>query len=133
MVCFIPFLAHLQDVCPASLLREWFVSWKKRWPDHGAGPLFCVTTGTDLKALSYDGWRKTLGSFFMSSSIGTHSLRKGGTKWFCHVANVPEDVVQAQGGWASRDVMTLIYSKLSDDERAATLFKAANVSLASIS
>ena len=101
----------------------------RNWNARSAGPRFCVTVASDLRPLSYDNWRKTLSQHFHDKGIGTHSLRKGGTKWFSHVAKVPEDVVQAQGGWASKDVMQMVYSKLSDEERAVAISKAASTSI----
>ena len=38
---------------------------------------------------------------------------------------VPDEVVQAQGGWASREVMNNVYTKLTDRERAVAIAGAA--------
>ena len=132
MVCFIPRVPTLGLLCPVHLLSRWFACWSNRWKSVKSGPLFCVTTSSELKPISYDAWRKTLTSFFQAKEIGTHSLRKGGTQWYSRVARVPESIIQAQGGWSSRDVMEAVYNRPSDLERAASLSQLASASSASL-
>ena len=81
-----------------------------------ASPLFAVTGAVSLpKPVSPDSWRKTLGAFFSDAQVSSHSLRRGGASWYVHEAQVDESVVQAQGGWASAEVMRTFYSQSSPE------------------
>ena len=65
-------------------------------------------------------------------TVGTHSLRKGGAHWYTHVAGLSEDIVQAQGGWSSLEVLRAVYSKHTEQERKAlTLDAVSNVPIPS--
>ena len=61
---------------------------------------------------------------FASSAIGTHSLRKGGAHWFRNTAKIPDDVTQAQGGWADPKTMRAVYSALTEAERRSVILSA---------
>ena len=82
---------------PASLLEAWVEVWDARFGIID-GPLFAVTTGATPKAVSADGWRKTLKANITGADVSSHSCRKGGATYWVHVASLPADVVQAQGG-----------------------------------
>ena len=63
--------------------------------------------------------------FFRSDNTGTHSFRKGGATWLQHTAGVPEEVVQAQGGWACKDTMQRVYTGFTLERRRAVLLSQA--------
>ena len=86
MTCWLPEIASLGDLCPHRLLTTWLVCRQTHWPESMSGPFFCVSSSKEIKAVSYDSWRKSLQTHFAHDGmIGTHSLRKGGG----HLANVP--------------------------------------------
>ena len=61
--------------------------------------------------VSSDNWRKHWTKKMSGdATVGTHSLRKGGAKWYRAAGDCPEDAVQVQGGWAPRETMQKIYS-----------------------
>jgi hypothetical protein len=125
MVCWIPRVPDLGDVCPFALLSRWLELWDRCFGDIPESPLFCVTGRPGARAVSYDSWRKSLAAFFGDRSVGTHSLRKGGAQWFRNELGVREDVVQAQGGWASVEVMRRVYAEIPAAARRSLLVGAA--------
>ena len=68
-------------------------------------PLFVSTTASEPKAISSDSWRKAVGAHFRESTVSTHSWRRGGAAWYIHEAEVPEEIVQALGGWVDVETM----------------------------
>jgi hypothetical protein len=54
-------------------------------------------------------------------SVGTHSLRKGGASWLKFHMMVLDDVVQAQGGWATAETMNKFYSTFPEEAQHAGL------------
>jgi len=123
MTCWIPAMPQRGDLCPVRLLRRWWLLRRTTWPEQG-GMLFCVTGKREVRAQSYDSWRKSVATHFASSSVGTHSLRKGGAHWFRTQTDVPEDALQAQGGWADPETMRAIYAALTEEERRAAILRA---------
>ena len=117
MVCWLPKIASLGDLCPHHLLTTWFVCRQSYWPQAETGPLFCVSCAKEPKTVSYDSWRKSLTAHFSNEirSIGTHSLRKGGAAWLKYHAMMPNEVVQAQGGWATTEVMQRFYALFPEE------------------
>ena len=128
MKCWLPRLPSLGHLCPASLLQLWCDEWDHWWqPAIGNGPLFSVTGGELPKMMSYDSWRKVVTPSLHGNSVkdvGSHSLRKGGAVWLKTQCRLSEDIVQAQGGWSSPEVMRKFYAGLSDDERRCQLVQA---------
>ena len=113
-------------LCPAALLDIWCAEWDSCWDTVGDGPLFFVTGGSFLKAMSYDSWRKAVAlGLSNASGVGTHSLRKGGALWWKSSGLVPDEVIQAQGGWSSPDVMRAFYTKFSDGQLRRLLLEGA--------
>ena len=126
MACWLPKIASLGDLCPNHLVNTWLVCRAHQWPESATGPLFCVAIAVAPKAVSYDSWRKALHSHFsdQSKKIGTHSLRKGGATWLKFHALMPDDAVQAQGGWASVEVMRKFYASFPEGAQHAALEQA---------
>ena len=123
MTCWIPSIPQRGELCPVRLLQRWCLLRGKTWPGQ-EGALFCVTGKKEIRAQSYDSWRKRVAAHFASSAIGTHSLRKGGAHWFRNTAKIPDDVTQAQGGWADPKTMRAVYSALTEAERRSVILSA---------
>jgi len=117
MACWLPVLAHLRDLCPCALLRKWCRQRDAVWTPAAGEPLFCVTGSHTARQVSYDSWRKAVRSHILGNDVGTHSFRKGGAHWWKCICGLSDEVVQAQGGWASADTMRAFYAKFSDAER----------------
>jgi integrase len=114
MTCWLPKMQALGQLCPQLVLNTWLVARSEHW--NTGGPLFCVTNADTIKAVSYDSWRKSLTTHFKDSrTVGSHSLRKGGASWMKFQAMLPEEVVQAQGGWASMEVMRNFYASFPEE------------------
>ena len=125
MRCWIPRLPALGLCCPWWALKVWCAEWDSCWAKLGTGHLFC-TTGSEIpKQLSGDSWRKALTSVLAGPGVGSHSLRKGGARWWKFSCGLPDEVVQAQGGWATPECMRAYYSKLSEPERRTYMLQAA--------
>ena len=128
--CHVPQIPSLGEACPVKLLQGWLKTRTRMWPECHAGPVFCVTTAKVARHISADTTRKSLAAFFRSSSTGSHSLRKGGAHWWKVHGKVPEQLIQAQGGWSSPDVMRAVYARFDEQERLACFAgAAANVPL----
>ena len=70
----------------------------------------------------------------MGQWVASYSLRKGGASWFKFHTRLSDDIVQAQGGWATPDVMHKFYASYSDAELRTSVMSAvgsANVSVTS--
>ena len=70
----------------------------------------------------------------MGQWVASYSLRKGGASWFKFHTRLSDDIVQAQGGWATPDVMHRFHASYSDDELRTSVMStmgSANVSIAS--
>ena len=126
MACWLPKIASLGDLCPYHLVTTWLVCRHTHWPQSQTGPLFCVSSSLELKAVSYDSWRKSLLAYFTNDvkSIGTHSLRKGGATWLKYHALMSDEGVQAQGGWATAEVMHQFYARFPEAAQHAALEQA---------
>ena len=124
MRCWLPKLGDIGGLCPHRLLVRWCHVRDLAWPGHLDGPLFCVAGKPTASQLSYDSWRKAVTIALGSGEAGTHSLRKGGARWLKLRCNVPDEIVQAQGGCSSASVMLRFYAKFSDSERREQLLAA---------
>ena len=88
--------------------------------------MFCTITGSTKNVgnrISADSFRKSLAGHFPGNT-STHSLRKGGAKFFA-TADTPEQATMAQGGWRTSETMKTIYTTMSKDEVSAALRKSA--------
>ena len=91
------------------------------------GPLFYTTGKKALAPVSTDNWRKQWSQKAAADrTVGTHSLRKGGAKWYRSSGKCPVDAVQVQGGWAHRETMQKIYARETKDALRRQLHLAAN-------
>ena len=114
----VPKIPRLGLVCPFALLRGWAADWDRRWGGRSEPPpLFCTVGSGEARAVRYDQVRKLLQGVFGVEGVGTHSLRKGGAAWMRFDLKLDEEVVQSQGGWASRECMQQAYTVLSQDLR----------------
>ncbi len=127
MRCVLPRLPALGPQCPCDLLQRWLDCRARLWPDCPQGPLFCVTGAKNCRAVSADTMRRALASHFNRSEVGSHSLRKGGAHYWKVDCRAPEELIQAQGGWSSPEVMPAVYAKYSERERADILLRCASV------
>ena len=125
MRCWIPQLPSLGFCCPAQLLRNWCSHWDISWPNCTDGFLFCTTHTTQPKPMSADSWRKALALVITGPAVGSHSLPKGGARWWKFFCRLPDEVVQAQGGWSTPECMRAFYAKFSDSERKDLVVNAA--------
>ena len=114
MRCWLPRLPEDEALCPASLLSRWCAARDARWGSAPEGPLFCVAVGRPLRPMSYASFRRAVADSLCDPGVGTHSLRKGGAKWWKE-RGLPEEVVQAQGAWASAETMRAFYTRFSDE------------------
>ena len=121
MVCHIPRIESHPAVCPCHLLRVWLAQRDARWGSNPDAPLFCATHLTEPRAVSCDSFRRSFAQFFQTAAVGTHSLRKGGAHWYKTVCHLPEELVQAQGGWSAPETMRAFYTRFSDTERCDQL------------
>ena len=126
MTCWIPRIESLGNLCPFQLLTAWMVCRQQYWPHSESGNFFCVSSAKECRPVSYDSWRKSLHSHLAQgdSSIGTHSLRKGGASWLKYHMMMPDNAVQAQGGWASAEVMHKFYASFPEEARRSALERA---------
>ena len=129
MHCVIPSVASLGDSSPTTVLSKWldcradFIN-----NDNIDEPLFCTVAGTSSrigKAVSADSFRKAFGAV-CSGNTSTHSLRKGGARFYA-AAEAPEQATREQRGWRSSETMKRIYTSLTPDEVKLALHKAANL------
>lgn len=100
--------------CPAALLEAWVHVWDERFGNID-GPLFSVVAGASPKAVSTDSWRKIVKANIPGADVSSHSCRKGGATYWTHVVRLQPDVVQAQGGWATRAMLDNLYAKTPAD------------------
>ena len=126
MRCWIPRLPELGLCCPHYLLNNWCAHWDLNWKQAPDGFLFCTTHNNQPKAMSYDSWRKALQQNISGSHVGSHSLRKGGARWWRFDRQLPDDIVQSQGGWTTPDCMRAFYAKFSVSERRDIVISAAS-------
>ena len=124
-------MSQFCELCPFLLLQRWCAMRDEKWGTVGEEPLFCVTSADAPKHISYDSWRKAVAGA-AASNVGTHSLRKGGAHWLKISCGVPDDVVQAQGGWASLDTMRFVYARYTDNERRDCLLQRASASTSAL-
>ena len=126
MTCWLPRIPSLDDLCPFQLLTTWLICRQQYWPQHEVGHFFCVSSAKEIKAVSYDSWRKALQTHLAGEdrSVGTHSLRKGGASWLKFHMMMPDAAVQAQGGWATPEVMHKFYVSFPEEARHAALEQA---------
>ena len=117
MKCFVPAVPALGECCPVLLLRHWLAKRAEVWPDHAGGFVFAVSSAAHPKQLSSDTFRKALSGAFPGHATGTHSLRKGGAQWYKSRGNVPEQIIQFQGGWSSPECMRAVYTTFQENER----------------
>ena len=128
MNCLIPSIPSLGDNSPAQILLRWIearTSFQKSASI--TQPLFCTVSGnprTIGNKVSADSFRKLLTSHF-AGNTSTHSLRKGGARFFAK-AEAPEQATMFQGGWRTTESMRSIYTTLSKAETRVELHKAAN-------
>ena len=118
MVCIIQNIPNLNECSPAYLLHSWLqarVHFAKS--SQLTQPLFCTVTGSPKtigNKVSADSFRKALSSIFQGNT-STHSLRKGGAKFYAS-SDAPEQATMAQGGWRTSETMRSIYTSLSQAE-----------------
>lgn len=117
MNCFIPAIPQLGVCCPVRLLRDWQALRQSTWGGDPAACFFCVTGAFPAKATGDDTLRRALSAVCRDSTVGSHSLRKGGAHWWKTQGGVPEEVIQAQGGWSTPATMRAFYARFSDSER----------------
>ena len=124
MRCWLPRVEALGLCCPFSLLQRWLTLHADTWGHESCTPLFFVTNVNAPRPLSYDSWRRSLANVFRETAVGTHSLRKGGAHWLKVQCQVPDDIIQVQGGWASKETMCAIYARFTCDEQQSMLLTA---------
>ena len=130
MICLIPSIPILKECSPAQILHSWLetrVHFARS--SHSSQPLFCTVSGSPKtigNQVSADSFRKALSSIFQGNT-STHSLRKGGAKFFAS-SNTPEQATMAQGGWRTSETMRAIYTNLSRSEVHEAIKKSANIS-----
>ena len=129
MICLIPNIPILQDCSPAHLLHSWLQSRVHfARSSNGSQPFFCTVSGSPKtigNKVSADSFRKSLSSIFQGNT-STHSLRKGGAKFYA--SSAPEQATMAQGGWRTSDTMRSVYTTLSRSEVHEAIKKSANLS-----
>ena len=121
--CFFPSGAlTLFSHCPTTLLRNWASKRETMLAGRDATvlPFFCTTGATAGNEMSSDSWRKCVKNIFPEIGVSTHSFRKGGAQFWLHSAGIQEDIVQAQGGWADKELMKRIYATLPPAKIAFT-------------
>ena len=60
-----------------------------------------------------------------SGDVATHSLRKGGARFYS-AGDAPEQATMLQGGWRTTDTMRAIYTSMSQAEVCTAIHEAAN-------
>ena len=128
MHCVIPSIESLGQNSPSVILDNW-IKCRSEFAKSSSKdePLFCTIAGTPSKignAISADSFRKALGSFF-TGNTSTHSLRKGGARFYA-AADAPEQATRDQGGWRTSETMKEIYTALTPSEVKLALHTAAN-------
>lgn len=114
MQCIIPRILTLGAACPCAVLEDWARRWDAKWIPLGYtdGPLFFTTGKKTPLPVSYDvcrkAWKTGTGD---QGPLGTHSLRKGGAKWYRQSGTCTDDAIQIQGGWARKETMLRIYAR----------------------
>ena len=127
MSCRAPKLPAWSRLCPYVILSSWVRIWDRAWgPQHVESPFFFLARKTTPVAPSYDSFRKVLRTAAPNPEIGTHSLRKGGAWWYKHVALVPPEVIQSQGGWKSSTSMESSYVAFTSAQRREKLLDLAS-------
>ena len=117
MVCHIPKMVDTPNLCPCHVLQAWLVQRDSRWGSDPDAPVFCTTHLAEPRPMNCDSFRRNLSQFFQTAAVGTHSLRKGGAHWYKAVCCLPEELVQAQGGWSAPEAMQADYAHFSDSEK----------------
>ena len=110
--CWVPNV-DIEGFNPAQLVLDW-IRCRSSMVGASGTSFFCNTSRSPGAPITADLWRKNVCAHFKDNATTTHSFCKGGTQWYMHVANVPHDVVHAQGGWHSSGVMNTIYGKLPE-------------------
>ena len=118
MQCWLPHMEEFGLCCPFSLLQGDTCGLES------CTPLFFVTNVNVPRPLSYDSWRRSLANVFRETAVGTHSLRKGGAHWLKVQCQLPDEIIQVQGGWASKETMCAFYARFSCDEQQSMLLTA---------
>ena len=118
--CWIPFTT-VESTSPGQIVQDW-ISWRQSHATD-AVHFFCTTTGSKRGPVSADSWRKTIHAHFNDPAASSHSFRRGGTEWGMHVARLPPDVVQSQGGWKSAEVMLGTYANTTPETQKKRLLE----------
>ena len=122
--CFIPYFKSMNQFCPAKIIEDWIHLRQQHYGNNPKDHLFCTTRGVKAgEKCRPETLRMAVDKFFVSTSISTHSLRKGGACYWAR--NVGRNVCQTQGGWVTTETMDRIYLKISQDELATTLAESA--------
>ena len=107
MHCVIPAVDSLGPNSPVRVLDNWLAVRpefaKTEGPDE---PLFCTVAGATKNIgnrVSSDSFRKAVYAAFPGNTA-THSLRKGGARFYAAV-EAPEQATRDQGGWRATDTM----------------------------
>ena len=125
-ICYLPSAPALGKCLPVELMKRWVRNRAKfLGPHHGRGPLFITLCGHKKGGrVSTDSFRKHVSASF-GQGKASHSLRKGGAKFFAR-HHAAEDATRQQGGWRTSEVMKTIYTKLSTLEVEHELSTVAN-------
>ena len=127
MTCIIPDIPALGCVPQTLLLQNWLQARMRFAKSSNAEePLLCNVTGNSKSVgnkVSADSFRKALSGLFQGNT-STHSLRKGGAKFYA-AANSPEQATMLKGGWRTSETMRSIYTSLTKSEVSAAISKAA--------
>ena len=120
MACWLPKIASLRPTIYSTV--GWFIV-RLIGPNPNRVHFFGCPVQRTSRLSVYDSWRKALSAHFVDAAgaSGTHSLRKGGATWLKFHAMMPEDVVRAQGGWASAEVMQKFYASFPEEAQHVSL------------
>ena len=125
MTCVIPDIPALEGLSPARLFQKWLLTRGRFSRSPNAGEhLFCNVTGAAKSVgnkVSAESFRKALSSLFQGNT-STHSLRKGGAKFYAN-ADSPEQATMSQGGWRTSDTMRTIYTSPTKAEVRSSSFR----------
>ena len=115
-VCVLPSIPALGHTSPHLVLQAWLdrrlkLSVQFDMSQH----IFVTLTGKNRgQAVSTDSLRKHVTKEFGKGSA-SHSLRKGGAQFYAR-RGAKEDATRQQGGWKTSEVMSRIYTTLSQSE-----------------
>ena len=125
MTCVIPTIQSMSQFCPCRMLKNWVAVWDAKWAPLSVadGPLFYVTGKKVCMPVSGDSWRK-IWRKGKGGDVSTHSLRKGGAKFF-RAQGYDDGTIQIQGGWASQSVMRQVYARATRAELHDNLLRCA--------